>query len=381
MINDAQSANRMGIARSNSEQYQRDSSTAAELPFVSIILPVRNEERTIAGTLDSLRGQKYPRNKTEIIVADGMSTDRTRQIVSLAASRDRRIRLVDNVRRIMPAGFNAALRVARGDVLLMMGGHTELSRNYLRVCSSLLRGGIADCVGGAMRTVGHTKTACAIALAMSSRFGVGGVAFRTGCAERKYVDTVAFGAYSREIIDRIGPLDEEFVRGQDDELNYRLRKLGGRILIVPELTSTYTSRSSLRSLARQYFQYGYWKVRLLQKHPRQMQIRHFVPGAFVGCLLLLLILAMGRPILGAAMICLVLGLYVTATAVTSASLAFTEKKWWLGPLLAITFPVLHFSYGTGFLSGLLKFWRRWNCDAKSVARSGPRSSPLGQSEG
>jgi len=160
-------------------------------------------------------------------------------------------------------------------------------------------GGIADCVGGPINTVCESERAEAISLAMSSRFGVGGVAFRVGCRSRKYVDTVAFGAYTRDIIDRIGGLDEEFVRAQDDEFKTaRLRKLGGKILIAPEIRSRYTSRSSIGSLWQQYFQYGYWKVRVLQKHPRQMQFRHFVPAAFVGALLVSLVMMVIRPSIG-----------------------------------------------------------------------------------
>ncbi|HKS80454.1 MAG TPA: glycosyltransferase family 2 protein [Candidatus Acidoferrales bacterium] len=341
-------------------RYQSPARKPEELPLVSVILPVRNEEKAIARVLDSVRLQDYPRDKMEVIVADGMSVDQTRRIVLLAAAKDPRIRLVDNPRQIMAAGFNAGLHIARGEVIVMLGGHTELSPNYLRACSSALQRGLADCVGGVTRsTEGNTRVARAISLAMSSRFGVGGATFRVGCGEREYVDTVAFGAYSREAIERIGPLDEEFVRGQDDEFNYRLRKLGGRILIAPELTCSYTSRSSLASLWRQYFQYGYWKVRVLQKHPRQMQARQFAPAAFVGSLLFFLGLAMFRPAVGFGL-ALFLGIFYASVAIyESVSLAGREREWGLAPLVAVTFPVLHFSYGTGFLAGLAKFHRGW----------------------
>lgn len=330
-----------------------------EPPFVSIIVPVHNEERSITRVLECLRTQDYPRDRMEIIVADGMSTDSTRRIVSRAAAADSRVHLVNNARRIMAAGFNEGLKVARGDILIMMGGHTEVAPDYVRACSSLLQKSLADCVGGPTSTVGETDTAQAIALAMSSRFGVGGVAFRTGCRERKYVDTVPYGAYTRNILERIGPLDEEFVHGQDDELNYRLRKLGGRILIAPEIRSRYTSRSSIRSLWWQYFQYGYWKVRVLQKHARQMQLRHFVPAAFVCSLLLSITVAAVLPAIGDSMLLLLSGSYLLASLFVSVSLAFRQGKWWLAPALATIFPVLHFSYGTGFLVGLAKFSNRW----------------------
>ena len=334
----------------------RASSPKVAAPMVSIIMPVRNEEKHIASVLQSLIGQDYPHDRMEIIVADGMSTDGTRQ--SISATTDRRIRLLDNPRRMMAAGFNLGLKAAGGDIIIMMGGHTQIATDYVKTSVALLQNGDADCVGGPIRTVGETEVATAISLAMSSRFGVGGTAFRIGCREPKYVDTVAFGAYTRKIMDQAGPLDEEFVRGQDDEFNYRLRKLGGKILLAPGLRSRYTSRSSFGSLWRQYFQYGYWKVRVLQKHPRQMQLRQFVPAGFVLCLLASLMMAVARPIVGRAMFLLLGGSYLIAMLLVTASLA-SRNRWRLAPVLALTFPVLHFSYGIGFLVGLIRFCNRW----------------------
>lgn len=331
----------------------------SELPVVSIIMPVRNEEHSITRVLACLRAQDYPRDRMEFIIADGRSTDGTCRMVSLAAAHDSRIRLLDNPQRIMASGFNLGLRAARGDVMIMMGGHTEVATDYVTAAVSLLQEGLADCVGGPINTVGETVIAKAISLAMSSRFGVGGSAFRTGCQERKFVDTVAFGAYTRKILEHVGPLDEEFVRNQDDEFNYRLRKLGGRILIAPELRSRYSSRSSIPLLWRQYFQYGYWKVRVLQKHPRQMQFRQFVPAVFVLALLLSLILAVIHPAIGSRLTLLVCGSYLLATLLVSIPLACTREQWRLAPALALSFPVLHLSYGTGFLVGLAKFCNRW----------------------
>jgi glycosyltransferase involved in cell wall biosynthesis len=338
---------------------QQESFNAAtcELPFASIILPVRNEERYITGTLQCLRDQIYPRSRMEIIVVDGLSSDDTRLIVGATAALDSRVRLFNNPRQIMAAGFNLGLKAARGDIIVMMGGHTEVSANYLQICTALLREGIADCVGGPIKTVGETYVARAISLAMSSRLGVGNSPFRIGCPEQKYVDTVAFGAYTRKIIERTGGLDEEFVRGQDDEFNYRLRKLGGKILIVPQLQSRYTSRSSLALLWRQYFQYGYWKLRILQKHPRQMQWRQFIPALFVSCLVLLSILSVVRPRIGVPLFGGTLVMYMIVVGLTSTLLTLRNLR--LAPAVALSFWVLHFSYGLGFLRGLISFWRHW----------------------
>jgi succinoglycan biosynthesis protein ExoA len=328
-----------------------------DLPLVSVIMPVRNEQKAIRRSLAAVLAQDYPRDRLEVLVADGMSVDGTRTSVNEIAARDARVRLVDNPTRIMASGFNTGMRLARGEVLVMLGGHTEIHPDYVRNCVGHLRQGKAECVGGPINTVGQTSWAAAIALALSSRFGVGGVAFRLGANKEKYVDTVGFGAYTREIIEHAGPLDEELVRNQDDEYNYRLRKLGGRILLVPDVHLSYYSRSSLRALWCQYFQYGYWKVRVMQKHPRQMQLRHFVPPAFVAALLTSLLLvplsAVGTWLFG-----IVAGSYVVGNL--GASLITVRKgKWRLLPLLPVSFATLHLSWGLGVLVGLVRFWNRW----------------------
>jgi succinoglycan biosynthesis protein ExoA len=342
-------------------------------PFVSIIIPVRNEAKAIELTLGGLLGQDYPCDKMEIIVADGRSDDGTKDIISRVAARDSRIRLIENPRQIMAVGFNVGLQIARGDVIVMMGGHAELAPDYLKKCVLLLQQGIADCVGGPITTSSETPEGEAISMAMSSWFGVGGATFRVGCRERKYVDTVAFGAYTRAILNRAGPLDEELVRCQDDEFNYRIRKLGGKILIAPEISSRYQSRSSVRSLGRQYFQYGEWKIRVWQKHPRQMQWRHFVPAVFVSSLVLSAIAAIVRPALGVPMILLTSIPYVAALSSVCISLAVRRGQWRLVPRLALAFLVLHFSYGAGFLSGLARFCNRWGefCEISSTEKLRP----------
>jgi GT2 family glycosyltransferase len=337
----------------------------SDLPLVSVIMPVRNEQKAIRSSLAAVLAQDYPRDRLEVLVADGMSVDGTRTSVSEIAARDARVRLVDNPARIMASGFNTGMRLARGEVLMMLGGHTEIEPNYVRNCVGPLHQGRAECVGGPINTVGQTSWARAIALALSSRFGVGGVAFRLGANKEQYVDTVPWGAYTREIIERAGPLDEELVRNQDDEYNYRLRKLGGRILLVPEVRSSYYSRSSLRALWRQYFQYGYWKVRVMQKHPRQMQVRHFVPPAFAAVLLLSLLLvplsAVGTWLFG-----LVAGSYMVGNL--GASLVTVRKGMWrLLPLLPVAFATLHLSWGLGVLVGLVKFRNRWGAGANRRA--------------
>jgi hypothetical protein len=229
-----------------------------------------------------------------------------------------------------------------------------------------------DGVGGPLETIGETPLANLIARAMSSPFGVGGSAFRTVKDRTMLTDTVAFPAYTRKAIELAGPYDEELVRNQDDEYNSRLRSLGAKILLASDVRARYYSRGSVRSLWRQYFQYGLWKVRVMQKHPRQMQARHFVPAVFVSSLLLGISLGTfstyARILLGAG-----LGLYLVANLSASALIALRpedDTKDKLNSLLffPLIFGVLHLSYGTGFLVGLLRFLHRWG-DNGTGARS------------
>jgi len=326
-------------------------------PFVSVILPIRNEAGYIVKSLNSVLAQDYPPDRFEIIVADGMSIDSTRQIVESFQARHPNVRLINNTGQIVPTGFNAAISQARGEMIIRVDGHCEIARDYVRHCVEHLLNDGVDCVGGPLETMGETPVAQAIAAAMSSAFGVGNSSFRTVTDATMLTDTVAFPAYTHNIVERAGYFDEELVRNQDDEYNYRLRKLGAKILLAADVRSRYYSRSSFHSLWRQYFQYGYWKVRVLQKHPRQMRARQFIPFAFVLSLLALLALAPFSSI-GRWALWLTVVAYLI-TSLTASILIARRKGWRLLPLLPLTFAILHLSYGFGFIVGLARFWNRW----------------------
>jgi cellulose synthase/poly-beta-1,6-N-acetylglucosamine synthase-like glycosyltransferase len=326
-------------------------------PFVSLIMPVRNEAAFIARGLSAVMAQDYPPERMEVIVVDGMSDDGTREVVRSFAEHHPNLRLLDNPGRIVSTGLNLALRQAAGEVIIRVDGHCEIAEDYVSRSVQCLEEEEADGVGGPIETIGDSRVARAIALAMSSRFGVGGSAFRTVKDRRMYVETVAFPAYTRRAIERAGLFDEELVRNQDDEYNYRLCKLGGRLLLVPEIRSRYYSRSSFRSLWRQYFQYGYWKVRVMQKHPRQMRLRQFAPPLFVLALIVALTVAPFSA-LGALALTLLLALYTLANFAASV-LSLRNEEAGLLPLLLLAHPTLHLSYGAGFLVGLARFWNRW----------------------
>jgi len=326
-------------------------------PFVSIIMPVRNEGTHIFRALDSVFSQDYPATRFQVIVADGMSTDNTREIINIYSQQHPNLSLIDNPGQIVPIGLNAALNQAQGEVIIRVDGHCEIAPDYVSRCVDYIKKDSVDGVGGSIETIGKTYISRVIAIAMSSVFGVGNSTFRTSSGQTRLVDSVPFPAYTRAIIQKAGLYDEELVRNQDDEYNYRLRKIGARILLAADVHSKHYSRTSLRSLWKQYFQYGYWKVRVLQKHPRQMHPRQVVPLAFVMSLVMC-----G---LGALLWTLVAWLFygIMATyllANLSASvLVSRDKGWECLPMLPVVYGILHISYGLGFLIGLLRFANRW----------------------
>jgi hypothetical protein len=222
-----------------------------------------------------------------------------------------------------------------------------------------------DCVGGPMEAVGRTPLARIIAVATSSRFGVGNSHFRTVKGKTMLVDNINFPSYTRAAVARTGWFDEELVRDQDDEYNYRLRSLGGRILLAADVRSRLYCRSSLGALWRQFFQYGFWKVRVLQKHPRQMSARQFIPPLFVATLLSAAVLSFTDA--GRAGLATVGTAYVAASLI--ASIANAPKAGVGAVGLPVVFAVLHLAYGSGFLMGLIRFRRRWH-DSSTGGRHG-----------
>jgi len=323
-----------------------------DLPMVSVIIPMRNEGPHLGVCVDSVLAQDYPAERLEIIVVDGDSDDD-----SLAVLRQygQQLRVLRNPARIVPTAMNIGIRAARGEIIARVDAHTTLAPDYIRVGVETLRRTGADNVGGPMDAVGGSRWANAIAYAMSSRFGIGShFHFASDDCE---VDTVYMGMYPRRVFERIGLFDEELVRNQDDELNYRLRKAGGRIFLTTKMRSRYQNRQRLCSLAQQFFQYGLWKIRVLQKHPRQMSLRHFVPPLFIAALVVSaaagIWIAAAWWLFGAAV-----AAYVVAVAVASAKQA-RRHGWELFVPLALAFATMHVSCGVGFLLGAVRFGRRW----------------------
>jgi cellulose synthase/poly-beta-1,6-N-acetylglucosamine synthase-like glycosyltransferase len=322
------------------------------LPLVSVIVAMRNEEAFIERCLDSLAEQDYPKELLEILVVDGRSTDSSRDIVKTKRQSMPNLILLDNERRVSPVAFNIGIRAAKGEILIIISAHSYLTPDYVSRCVEYLSTTDADCVGGPIQTIGKTDTARAVALAMSSPFGVGDALFRYS-QEETYVDTLAFGAYRREVFERVGLFDEELVGSEDDEFNYRLRSAGGKLLLTPAITSFYHGRASFAALCRQYFRYGLGKMRVVAKHPRLVRLRHFIPSLFVLALVASALLALIQPVF-ALLLALVAATYLVASLAISLRIASRHGRRFL-PLVMLAFACLHLSYGTGFLLGVPSF--------------------------
>jgi glycosyltransferase involved in cell wall biosynthesis len=320
-------------------------------------MPIRNESHFIEQSLGAVLAQKYPTDRLEVLIADGMSNDNTREkVAEVAATSLIPVRIIDNPGRIVPTGFNAALRQAKGEVIVRVDGHTVIEPDYVRQCVNALERTGADNVGGRMNAVSTNALGDTIALATSSPFGVGGARFHYSDRE-EWVDTVYMGAWRRPVFGQIGSFDEEFVRNQDDEFNYRLLAHGGKILLSPQIRSRYYNRSSLKSLWRQYFQYGMYKVRVMQKHSRQMRPRQFAPPVLVSSVLFASLLTPFSKY-GRWLLALVTTTYTAANLLASWITA-QKRGHRPTPFLPIVFGTLHFSYGLGFLMGLFRFRNRW----------------------
>jgi succinoglycan biosynthesis protein ExoA len=325
--------------------------------LISFILPIRNEKSFINKTLQSIFSQTIDED-FEIIVADGNSSDGTREILKNLQINNPNIILIDNPEKIVSTGFNRALNESKGDIIIRVDGHCEIAPDYIQKCLECLEKINADCVGGSTDHVASGLVGKSIKQAQSSFFGVGGVSFRKNIEKGQFVDTLAFGAYKREAFDQLGGYDEELVRNQDDEFNFRLIQNGWKIWLDPSIKSTYTPRNSFTGLFKQYFQYGFYKIRVMQKRRGIASWRHVVPGLFVLTLFfgLSIFLFTGNsiPILSLCIPYLSFSLFATIF-----ELIKTPSNLISVMMLPVTFLILHISYGLGFLMGFIYFLHKW----------------------
>lgn len=332
--------------------------------MISIILPVFNEEKFIKKAIDSILFQNISEEKYEILIADGMSTDGTREIIKSYQNNNKNIFLLNNPKRIVSTGFNIALTQSRGDIIIRLDGHAEFAPNYFEKCIKTLYNREVSCSGGIIIYKSSGIIGNSIRIAQSSNFGVGGVTFRNKKSKAKFVQTLAFGAYKREIFELIGGYDEELIKNQDDEFNFRMNQKGYKIWLDPVIKSYYHSRDNFKKLFRQYYFYGFYKVRVIQKRTAFSSWRHLVPGVFVLCL----IFSIFHKIIDDESITFngILSVYMLLNIIYAImeiskrrNIKGLGKKVMTCSCIIISFIILHVSYGIGFIFGSIYFIKKW----------------------
>ncbi len=325
--------------------------------MLSVIVPCRDEIRYIHAFMRALLAQQLPPGvEWEALIADGGSTDGTRAVLEEYAARRRFLIILDNPAGIVSTGLNEAIRRARGEVVVRMDVHAAYAPDYIAQCLAVLEETGAENVGGPARSLpGESYMQGAIAVAYHSPFGSGGARFHNVAYEGP-VDTVAFGCWRRSTLLALGLFDEALVRNQDDELNLRLARRGGLIWQSPRIGCWHKPRTTLRRLFSQYAQYGYWKPYVIRKHRLPASVRHLAPASFVGGLLALAAVA---PFSAGArgMFAALLGIYALANLAATVAAA-RRGNLRFAPVLPVVFATLHFSYGLGFLRGILRLARR-----------------------
>jgi len=324
---------------------------------VSFILPILNEKVFIFDTIESILDQKNNRDISfEILISDGGSTDGTLEIVAKIIQKHSNVFLVKNSQKIVSSGFNKALNKARGKIIIRVDGHCKIPKNYLEKCCKLLEERDAAITGGVIETVSSGLLGNAISIAQSTIFGVGGVKFRNknNNIDGSYVDTLAFGAHKRSIFIEVGGYDEELVCNQDDEFNYRVLQSGKKIWMDPSIKTQYYARQSFFKLSKQYFNYGFYKVRGIQKRGSVFSIRHLIPVTFIFLLNATIIsgIYFQSTLLTLSIVSLYMILNIFASILASPNFKLTH-------LIFLSYVILHFSYGLGFLWGMIRFLNKW----------------------
>lgn len=323
---------------------------------VSVIVPCYNEQGTIGYLLESLASQSYPISQMEIIIADGMSTDNTREVIDEFTARNPglEIKIINNERRTIPSGLNAAIFNARGKFIVRLDAHSIPDRDYVKKCIQALENNLAENVGGIwiIKPRGESVIAKAIALAGSHPLAVGDAKYRY-TNEPGYVDTVPFGSFHKNLIDLIGLFDETLLTNEDYEFNTRIKQAGGRIWLDPEIHSVYFAQDSISGLASQYWRYGYWKAKMLKKFPQSIRLRQAIPPLFVLSLIILLILAL---ISGWAQLLLAieLSLYLILLFGIGVQVVIKNKDIRLLLTTPVVVATMHLAWGSAFIWSIIQ---------------------------
>ena len=321
--------------------------------MLSVIVPIYQEEKYISKCIDSMLSQDYPKDDLEIILVDGMSKDRTREIVATYTEKYPFIRMIDNPERIAPCAMNRGIKEAKGDVIIRLDAHVYYPKNYFSLLVEKLNelpG--AENVGALCNTlpVNDSITAQSIAAVLSSSFGMGNSHFRVGADKEMEVDTVPFGCFHRSIFDKVGLYDEELVRNQDDELNARIIKAGGKIYLIPQLVCEYYARDTAKKVYKMFYQYGVFKPLVNKKLGSPATVRQFFPLFFVLGLLVGPVVCLFLPVLWWAYFAVIMLWFILATSFSlkdSKNLKRILTQNWI-------YFVVHFGYGWGYIVGIYK---------------------------
>lgn len=319
---------------------------------VSIIIPTRNEEGFIINTLNSIMSQDYPSDQVEVIIADGESDDNTRKLIQDYIVKHHNVKLIDNPERVVPFALNYAIKMASGEVIVRLDAHSKYPSNYVsRLVEELANTG-GDNVGGVWVTTPANDgvVATAIALSTSHPLGIGDASYRLENPEIKEVDTVPFGCFPKDVFDRIGLFDTDLIRNQDDEFNGRIINNGGKIFLIPDVEIEYYARATVSTMMRMFFQYGLFKPLVNVKLGSPATLRQFIPPLFVLFLLAGLVTPFTFTFIQKIWL-FGFVLYLLLTILVGLKIAIANKRAALILVLPWLFPLIHVSYGWGYIKG------------------------------
>jgi succinoglycan biosynthesis protein ExoA len=324
-------------------------------PTASVIVPCYNEQATIRLLLEAIYVQTFPLHEIEVLIADAMSTDGTRQVIDIFQSElpDLNIRVIDNPRQSIPSGLNIAIEAARGEFVIRLDAHSRPHPDYVERCIAALKAGQGDNVGGVWEIYpgGKGWLAGSIAVAAAHPLGVGDAHYRLG-GKPQPVDTVPFGSFRRSYAQQIGLYDETLLTNEDYEFNTRIRKAGGVVWFDPGIRSIYYSRADLIALARQYFRYGYWKGRMLKRYPETLRWRQLLPPVFVLSLIILSISSIYIPAL-AWVLLLEVGIYAMILLAIGMNMALKKDDLSLIIGFPLAVATMHITWGSALLWSLI----------------------------
>ena len=319
-------------------------------PAVSVIIPVLNEERFLKQSVQAILNQNYS-GQLEIILALGPSKDQT-NFIAQELAKDQRIKLVENPSGRTASALNKAIKNSNFDIIVRLDGHAIVDSNYIKNAVKTLVESGADNVGGLMNAEGTNAFEKSVAAAMTSKFGVGNAPFHVG-GKSGEVDTVYLGTFRKSALERVGYFDESFIRAQDWEMNYRIRKTGGRIWFNPDLVVSYRPRKNILQLAKQYFEYGQWRKQVTKTYPETVSMRYLAPPVTVSGLIAGFVMVLFSKILDINWLQIGwLAPLVYLTVILLAFLSIGSKIGLLSRLyLLLVLPTMHLSWGVGFLKG------------------------------